>query len=77
MSENKRLSRRGLTAIEYALLASLISVGIMVALVLMSGNLSQLFTKTGSLIESQKAPVVGSGGSSSGGGGSGPGFGAN
>jgi pilus assembly protein Flp/PilA len=61
MSDKKRLSRRGLTAIEYGLLAALVAVGLIVSLSTMSNNISAMFVSVGGLIGSEQNPVVGPG----------------
>jgi Flp pilus assembly pilin Flp len=59
-------SRRGLSAVEYALLASLIAVGTIVALSQMSNQLSNQFNSIGTLIGGQTTakPVPSKGGNS-------------
>ena len=63
--QHERKERRGLSSIEYGLLASLIAVGTIVALSTMSNQISNQFNAIGSLIGSQKAPVQGNKGGSS------------
>jgi Flp pilus assembly pilin Flp len=58
MTKQDRRSRRGLTAIEYALLASLIAVGILVSLSVMSNNISSLFNNLGIMIAKQENNVI-------------------
>lgn len=55
--QNRR-SRRGLTAIEYGLIASLVAVGILVSLSVMSNNISGLFNNLGTMIGKQQSSVV-------------------
>jgi Flp pilus assembly pilin Flp len=55
----KRSSRRGITAVEYGLITSLVIVGIIVSLSTMSNEISNLLTYIGEIIGDQTAQIQG------------------